>query len=104
MDRCVSPNTSLHVLCLIAAIACLSGCELLGFIAVGIQENTPVKVYADYEGLTGKNYAVVIDVDRAIQGRWPSLVPDLTARIDAEIGANSLAAGHVQPVDVVLFQ
>ncbi len=102
MDR--RATIRLHALCLIGVVASLSGCQLAGFIAVAVQESTPAKVYADYEGLTGKSYAIVIDADRAIQGRWPSLVTDLTRLIDAEIGANSLAAGHVQPVEVVLFQ
>ncbi len=89
---------------LIALAVCLPACQLAGFIAAGIQENTPVKVFAEYEGLEGKTFAVVIDADRAIQGRWPTLVPDLTARIDAEIAANTLASGHVPPSDVVMFQ
>ncbi len=97
-------STIARVLALSAMLGATSGCQLAGFIAAGIQENTPVKVYAEYEGLQGKSFAVVVDADRSIQGRWPTLVPNLTARIDALIAQNTLASGHVQAADIVLFQ
>ena len=91
-------------LCSLAvAAAALGGCAILGFIAGGINEATPRKVHAMYEGLAGKDFAVVATTDRMVEADFPGVIPriiaDLSERLAEEEEAG--AAGYV-PADRVL--
>jgi len=87
----------------VVGVLVLPGCELAGVVASGMEETGSHKVFSEYEGLADKTYAVVVDADRSIQASWPSMVADVTARIDAALADGTNAAGHVPARDVVLF-
>jgi hypothetical protein len=93
-----------------------SGCGIAGFGGAMIESyrrNSTKAVEGEYHGLKGKNWAVVVAADRAIQGEHPDLVVWLTAKAterlvmhqdvvgkDEAIGA----AGFVKAEDVLKYQ
>lgn len=88
-----------------------AGCALMGVVAIaakGIEESTPKHVYADYPGLQGKSFAVLVSADRALQAEYPQLVLEITRRVnemligDAE-NPGAGATGYVPTNDVVIF-
>ena len=103
----------------------LQGCSALGFGGAMIESyrrNSTKAVDQEYEGLKGKNYAVVVCADRAIQGEYPDIVVFLTAKITERLvqhqdevkvtaprssgGTDSAigAAGYVKAEDVLKYQ
>jgi len=93
-----------RIVILIMLLASASGCELAGVIASGIEETGSHTVFAEYHGLEGKSFAVVVDVDRSILGRWPLIAGEIATRVDADLSANTEASGHVPPADVIRYQ
>lgn len=76
-----------------------SGCTLLGFFAAGAQayeKSRPRKVEAEYTGLQGKTFAVVVAADRLIQSEHPGVIEELTMRITERLEQESGAAGRVR--------
>lgn len=89
-------------LLLLAALAApLQACQIAGVIADTYQRTGSSEVYAEYEGLDGKSFAVFIAADRVIQAQAPRLVPRLTTAITAQLVANTGATGYV-PAPLVL--
>ncbi len=98
-------------LCALAAAGTLlvagSGCQIFGVagvVAKAIDDATPKKVYAEYTGLQGKTFAVVVAASQMVQSEFPALVPELTARVTANLAENAGASGFVPAEQVVLFQ
>lgn len=84
----------------------LSGCAAAGVFAIlqkGIEESTPKKVFAEYEGLAGKSFAVLVSIDRSVQAEYPALSAELSARITERIVEGAGASGFVPPADVLGF-
>lgn len=84
----------------------LAGCAAAGVFAIlqkGIEESTPKKVFAEYEGLTGKTFAVLVSIDRSVQAEYPALSAELSARITERLVEGAAAAGFVPPADVLGF-
>ena len=111
----------LVLLCLLP----LQGCAALGFGGAMIESyrrNSTRAVESEYDGLAGKNFAVVVCADRAIQGEYPDIVVFLTAKsterlvqhqdvVEVETKRSSGgddsaigAAGYVKPEDVLKYQ
>ncbi len=89
-------------LCLLAAGT--GGCQLIGFFAVGMKEARdarPRKIEAQYKGLEGKSFAVVVAADRLVQAEHPGVVEELTARITERLETGSGASGRI-PADKLL--
>jgi len=85
----------------------LAGCQLVGGMVENYRKDSTHKVEAEYIGLAGKSFAVVVQADRAIQGEHPGLVEFLSSRIADRLAdpANSpAAAGFVSPADVASYQ
>ncbi len=85
----------------------LSGCIVAGVGAIAAQayeDTVPKKVFAEYEGLQGKTFAVLVSADRSIQGEFPSLALELTRRITEDLVANAGATGYIPADQVVMFQ
>jgi len=82
-------------------VAASGGCELLGFLAVNYQENTPVKVEAEYEGLKGKSYAVFMVADRGIDANYPGLVPLMNSQINDRLREQAGASGWIPSQDLL---
>ncbi len=93
-----------RIFILMVMLVSTAGCELAGVIASGIEEVGSHTVFAEYDGLEGRSFAVVVDVDRSILGRWPLIAGEIGTRVDAELSANTGASGHVPPSDVIRFQ
>jgi hypothetical protein len=63
----------------------VSGCAvaaLVGGMAESARRTGSHDVYAEYEGLNGKSFAVVVAVDRSIESESPGLSARLTSRIN----------------------
>jgi len=73
-----------------------AGCAaiaLVGGMADSFERTGSHKVYAEYEGLRGKSYAVVVSVDRAVQGTEPRLMTRLTNAITNMLVTNNGVIG-----------
>ncbi len=95
---------------LLLALPMLSGCAaaaLVGVMADTYERTGSKTVPADYEGLRGKTFAVVIDADRVIHGNDARAVARLTNAITrkiAQAGAVHGAAGFVPGPRVLELQ
>jgi len=86
------------------ACASLVGCQLAGMMAESYKRTSTRAVEAEYTGLAGSSYAVVIAVDRVIQGEDPQLVPQLTNAITERLRAESGATGYIPGPVVLQYQ
>jgi hypothetical protein len=106
---------------LLLALVCiaalpLQGCAVAGFGGAMIESyrrNSTKPIEGEYHGLKGKNWAVVVAADRAIQGEHPDLVVYLTAKTTERlvrhqdvVGKEEAigAAGYVKAEDVLKYQ
>jgi hypothetical protein len=83
----------------VSLAASLTGCQVIGFIAAGAeayQKGKPRTVQAEYTGLAGKTFAVVVSADRMIQSDFPGVTDELTARITEHLEKESGASGRVR--------
>jgi hypothetical protein len=81
-----------------AALALATGCAAVGFIgamADSAERTGSSTIEAEYDGLAGGSYAVVVWADRSVQMQFPALVPSLIQRVDQRLAANAGATGHV---------
>ncbi|MCC6660534.1 MAG: hypothetical protein IT437_06570 [Phycisphaerales bacterium] len=81
-----------------AGLAAIPGCQIFGFAAAGIENykrSRPVDVAAEYTGLEGHTFAVVVASDRIIQSDHPGVTDELTKRITERLEKESGAAGRV---------
>lgn len=75
---------------LLGAGVVLGGCNIIGFVgamAESYKRTSKKEVPAEYDGLRGKNIAVLVSVDRTIQGQYPNLVQVLSTRIIGTLGS-----------------
>lgn len=87
--------------------AVLSGCQLFGAVAENYKRESTHLVKAEYEGLGGKSFAVIVAADRALVGEHPGLVEHLTAKITERLSARDitpLASGFVPAQQVLRYQ
>jgi len=77
------------------------GCELLGFLAVNYEENTPKKIEAQYDGLKGKTFAVYMTADRGIDANYPGLVPLMNTLINDRLAQEAGATGWIPSQDLL---
>jgi len=81
----------------------MGGCSALGFGGAMIESyrrSSTKTIEPQYRGLKNKSWAVLVSVDRMIQGEYPDLVLYLSGQISDRIGkANNTvgAAGYVPP-------
>jgi hypothetical protein len=88
---------------LLAMSAMLAGCSAVGAIAAKMEREGSRDVPAQYEGLGGKTFAVVVAADRAIQGDHPLLTELMIERMTQRLANNTnvpRAAGFVPPLQV----
>ena len=90
--------------------AAQSGCvvgSLVGGMMASYEATGESMVFAEYQGLQDKTYAVIVTAPRSIQGEYPRLVSSLTNAIGARIAAANedvLALGFVPGPRVLEFQ
>jgi hypothetical protein len=69
----------------------------VGGMVESYKESSTREVVAEYTGLDGKSFAVVVAADRYIQAQYPDLVPQLVARVSERLRAETGALGYVPP-------
>lgn len=85
----------------------LSGCNLvapIGGVMENIKRDTPVEVLAEYEGLSGKSFAVVVLADRVIQSEYPEVVARLTIEIAERLKKETTATAYVPGKRMLQYQ
>lgn len=82
----------------------LAGCSAVGGAIENYRRSTTKTVAAEYAGLEGKSFAVVIVADRTIQAEHPGLVEYLESNITQRLAqpANTPRAGAFAPPDEVM--
>lgn len=103
------PRTASVLACVALAIGLASlsiapGCAIAalgGVVGKSLQETGSHKVQAEYDGLDGKSYAVVVSGDRSIASEHPGVMDRLTDRINTMIAEGTTASGHV-PTTTIL--
>lgn len=84
----------------------MSGCWVapaVGGMIESYKASSTRSVPAEYTGLEGRTFAVVVAVDRSIQAQNPDLVPLLVTRLSERLRAESGASGYVPPGLLVTF-
>lgn len=100
MPSLLRPTTLARAVLLLSAAACLAGCAigaLIGGAAESYREQSTRTVPAEYDGLRGHSFAVVVSAERLIQADFPTIVPELTTRMSQRIADNTGATGWVPP-------
>ncbi len=84
------------------AVATLTGCYAFGLAELERREGThPVET--EYEGLQGKSVAVVVNADRKIQSEFPTVVEQITARVNERLSKNGAARSHSDTTELLSF-
>jgi hypothetical protein len=90
----------------LALMASTAGCQLFGVLGTAYEESADHLVRAQYEGLKGKTYAVLVVSDRGIEADFPGVTAEITARINERLAdpANGVGAtGHIQSKDLLKY-
>lgn len=85
----------------------LSGCaagKLAGGMIESYKQQSTHEIKADYTGLQGHSFAVVVAAHRAIRTEFPNIVNDLTARITQRLHDNAGASGFIPARRVLSYQ
>jgi len=88
------------------SLCTLSGCQLVGGALENVRRDSSHEVKAEYRGLEGKTFAVVIAADRYIQSDHPLLVDYLTTKITDRLAQRTntpVAGGYIPAVDVLRY-
>jgi hypothetical protein len=83
------------------------GCAVVGGMAAAYEETSTRTVPAEYVGLEGKSFAVIVGADRSLQSEHPGLVEGLTKRLTERLAEPSnlpRAGGFVPAEQVLKFQ
>ncbi|MEM1329621.1 MAG: hypothetical protein AAGG07_03575 [Planctomycetota bacterium] len=96
----MKPSTRLITvsLALAALLPAMHGCAvgaLVGGMAESYNRTRTKTIPAQYIGLEGKSYAVVIAADRIIQAEFPNLTAVLTDRINTRLATFAGASGFI---------
>jgi hypothetical protein len=89
-----------------AAMVACSGCDLIGVMAASYQEGSDHEVKAEYRGLEGKDFAVVVAADRVIQADQPELIEYLTVKMTERLAGHNNEphpSGFVPPAEVLKY-
>lgn len=85
----------------------LSGCaigKLAGGMAESYKRTSTRTVEAEYTGLEGKSFAVVVAAHRAVRTEFPNVVNDLTHRITERLREHAGASGYIPARRVLAYQ
>lgn len=84
------------------ASAVLSGCQVVGFAAKAAYEQGSHAVPAEYEGLRGNDFAVIVNMDQSLRASEPRLAAILTNAITRQLGGQEVGATGAVPGPRVL--
>jgi hypothetical protein len=91
---------------LLAPLVALSGCNVVGAVADTYERNATHDVKAEYRGLEGKSFAILVGADRSIQSQMPMLVEEFTRRMTTRLSAPGnvpLPSGFIPASDALAF-
>lgn len=83
-----------------------SGCTAVGFMAESYRKDSTHEVKAEYTGLEGKSFAVVVTADRLIEADHPGLTDRLTAKMTERLSASGnvpRAKGYIPSSQVLRY-
>lgn len=92
---------------LLACCCAGSGCAIIGFGAMAIDEYKKSGTHiekATYTGLGDKSFAVLVSADRMIQANYPEVVPQMATGISSRLAENVDASGYVPGERVLSYQ
>jgi len=92
------PGLFLVALLAILPLACMQSCAVVGVIgamADSAERQGSTTFPADYDGLDGYSYAVVISADRLIESDNPGITARLMQVIDETLKENTQATAHI---------
>lgn len=94
---------------MLTLVVAAPGCwiaQVAGGMAESYKRSSTHLVPAEYDGLRGKSFAVIITSDRVIQGTYPTLLPRLATRITQALAIpeNTGAVGFVPVLSILEFQ
>jgi len=107
--KITSPLTlnALAIAALSLCMVCLPACGPIGALAGGMAESyrrtTPRSIEAEYLGLKGKSFAVLVTADRMIESQFPGIALELTGRISERLREHAEASGYVPPGTVISY-
>jgi hypothetical protein len=109
MPSSATARTAILIAMLAGVSLMAAGCTALGFGGAMIESyrrTTKRTVEAEYTGLEGKRWAVIVVADRIIQADFPQIVPYITSRVTGMVSSqeaqNSVAAAGFIPADRLL--
>jgi hypothetical protein len=82
-------RTALSIALTILTFGLCSGCQLAGIALDTYQETGTKEVKAEYRGLEGKTFAVVVTADRFIQSEQPQLIDYVTTNLTRRLAART---------------
>lgn len=87
------------------AVLGAAGCAAVGYAAAVIHDAKPREVPAQYTGLAGESFAIVVAADRIIQADHPGIVARLTMALNNEdLAQKAGASGWIPPERLLLYQ
>ncbi len=98
--------TYLRLAILSLSVAFISGCQFIGMAAESQRREVPQDVKAEYRGMEGKSFAVVVAADRFIQSEHPGLVDYLTNKVTERLAARTnepVAGAYIPAPDVLRY-
>jgi hypothetical protein len=87
----------------LAAGGMMNGCALVGGMLESYRQTGTRSVEAEYLGLVGKSYAVVVIADRAIEADFPGLSATITERVNQNIHDQGGAGGWIPSIQLVQY-
>jgi hypothetical protein len=89
------------IVCALSALA-LCGCQIAGFFAKTAYETGDHKVFAEYEGLRGHDFAVMVQADQVLRASDPQLAVRMTNALTRMLSIPDVGATGVVPGPMVL--
>ena len=90
-----------------AALCVAAGCNILsavGYVAAAAHEAGSTMIPAEYDGLQGEDFAVIVSVDRSVMLNHPRLVNRMTNAITTRLAGEAGATGFVPGPRILEFQ
>lgn len=102
LTRLLTPTLALSALTL--SLTQMSGCIVgaaIGGMAESYHRTGSSEIEAEYEGLIGKSFAVVVSADRVIEGNNPGISARINQRVNDRIIQNAGAAFAIPSADLL---
>jgi len=83
-------------------MSAMGGCQAAAFLAKAAYEEGSHKVFAEYTGLRGQDFAVIVNMDQSLRASDPRLASVLTNAITRQLGSPEIGATGAVPGPRVL--